>query len=275
MNNSVSINSKQVPVVEFNGQRVVTLAMIDLVHERPEGTAKRNFYGNRSRFVEGKHYFLVPRSRADEFRTLGLEVPNRGLTVLTERGYLLLVKSFTDDLAWQVQDQLVDGYFAKRAETVDVAAMLHDPQTLQRLLLENVTQVVQLKAENDDLHTENLMLEQKVVADAPKVEFANKVVVTHETYSVSEAAKLIGTGQNRLMSFLRMKGWVCVRKNEPKQWVIEKGYLAAKLHSYEHPTKGPTVESTPRVTGKGLVKLRELWLQRDEDLLSGQAGGAM
>lgn len=163
----------------------------------------------------------------------------------------------------------------KLIEEQAVPAMLHDPVILQRLLLENVTQVVQLKAENDDLHTENLMLEQKVVADAPKVEFANKVVVTHETYSVSEAAKLIGTGQNRLMSFLRMKGWVCVRKNEPKQWVIEKGYLAAKLHSYEHPTKGPTVESTPRVTGKGLVKLRELWLQRDEDLLSGQAGGAM
>lgn len=162
----------------------------------------------------------------------------------------------------------------KLIEEQAVPAMLHDPVILQRLLLENVTQVVQLKAENDDLHTENLMLEQKVVADAPKVEFANKVVVTHETYSVSEAAKLIGTGQNRLMSFLRMKGWVCIRKNEPKQWVIEKGFLSAKLHSYEHPTKGPTVESTARVTGKGLVKLRELWLRREDDLLSDQTGAA-
>jgi len=268
----ITINSKQVPVVEFNGQRVVTLGIIDLVHERPEGTARKRLNDNRSRFVEGKHLFKVC---ASEFRTRFPGVisarAHEDVTLLTERGYLLLVKSFTDDLAWQVQDQLVDGYFAKRA---DVAAMLHDPQTLQRLLLENVTQVVKLKAENDDLHTENLMLEQKVVADAPKVEFANQVVVTHETYSVAEAAKLIGTGQNRLMSFLRMKGWVCVRKNEPKQWAIEKGYLSAKLHSYEHPLKGPTVESTARVTGKGLIKLRELWLCREEDLLSEKVGTA-
>ncbi|MDH1012325.1 phage antirepressor [Pseudomonas nicosulfuronedens] len=167
------------------------------------------------------------------------------------------------------------GGYGKADQRADISVLLENPKVLQRLLLEKITKVEQLEADNDDLHTENQMLEQKVVADAPKVEFANTVVVTHETYSVGEAAKLIGTGQNRLMSFLRMKGWVCVRKNEPKQWAIERGYLSAKLHSYEHPTKGPTVESTARVTGKGLVKLRELWLQRDEDLLSGQVGGAM
>lgn len=35
------------------------------------------------------------------------------LTVITESGYLMLVKSFTDDLAWQVQRQLVNTYFRK------------------------------------------------------------------------------------------------------------------------------------------------------------------
>ena len=32
-----------------------------------------------------------------------LKIPPKGLTVLTEMGYLMLVKSFTDDLAWKVQ----------------------------------------------------------------------------------------------------------------------------------------------------------------------------
>jgi hypothetical protein len=33
------------------------------------------------------------------------------LTIFTESGYLLLVKTFTDDLSWQVQRQLVNSYF--------------------------------------------------------------------------------------------------------------------------------------------------------------------
>jgi hypothetical protein len=41
--NTVTINNKQLPAVEYRGQRVVTLAMIDEVHQRPEGTAGRNF----------------------------------------------------------------------------------------------------------------------------------------------------------------------------------------------------------------------------------------
>lgn len=41
---------------------------------------------------------------------MGFTAPN-GLTLVTESGYLLLVKSFTDDLAWQIQKQLVNAYF--------------------------------------------------------------------------------------------------------------------------------------------------------------------
>ena len=60
--------------------------------------------------VEGTDFFQIQK---DENRTLGFEVPNRGLTLITESGYLMLVKSFTDDLAWDVQRQLVNTYFRK------------------------------------------------------------------------------------------------------------------------------------------------------------------
>lgn len=41
--NTVTINNKQLPEVEYRGQRVVTLKMIDEVHQRPEGTARKRF----------------------------------------------------------------------------------------------------------------------------------------------------------------------------------------------------------------------------------------
>ena len=38
--NIVTINNKQFPVIEYRSQRVVTFAIIDDVHQRPEGTAR-------------------------------------------------------------------------------------------------------------------------------------------------------------------------------------------------------------------------------------------
>lgn len=108
--------------LDIEGERVVTLAMIDEVHQRPDGTAGRNFRENRERFIEGKHYFELS---ADEIRRRKMwEISSKArgdIILLTERGYLMLVKSFTDDLAWQVQDALVENYFAKPAAPMTLA----------------------------------------------------------------------------------------------------------------------------------------------------------
>lgn len=102
--------------IEYGGVRVMTLAMVDQVHQRPEGTAGRNFRENRARFIEGEDYQKVC---ADEIRTHKiLPISNKAhedVILLTETGYSMLVKSFTDDLAWDVQRQLVKSYFAKPA----------------------------------------------------------------------------------------------------------------------------------------------------------------
>ena len=53
------------------------------------------------------------------------------VTLITESGYLMLVKSFTDDLAWKVQRELVKGYF--RAKSSDPQFSTLSPQ-LQALI---------------------------------------------------------------------------------------------------------------------------------------------
>lgn len=106
---TIEANGCSLSIKEYYGQRVVTLKDIDMVHQRPSGTADRNFRENKSRFVEGEDYFKLSKNLNHENR--GLEIPNRGLTVFTQMGYLMLVKSFNDDLAWQIQRQLVNSYF--------------------------------------------------------------------------------------------------------------------------------------------------------------------
>ena len=113
MSNLVKIENQEISVKEFKKRRVVTFKDIDLVHERPEGTAKRNFTENKQRLIVGEDYFILKPSDSEKYGFRTLEIPNRGLTVFTEQGYLMLVKSFTDDLAWTVQRQLVSKYFNK------------------------------------------------------------------------------------------------------------------------------------------------------------------
>lgn len=110
----VKINETDLQVKTWNGQRVVTLADIDRVHERPDGTAKTRFYRHKERFVENEDFYVVKPSDILKYTkdTLGIEkVPNRGLTLITESGYLMIVKTYDDDLAWKVQRDLVNTYF--------------------------------------------------------------------------------------------------------------------------------------------------------------------
>lgn len=155
----VTIGNTEIPLVQYQGKPVVTFAMIDKVHQRPTDTAKRNFQHNRERFVEGQHFYLVDFSKKDEFRPFGIEVSPRGLTLITERGYLKLVKTFTDDLAWDIQDQLIDGYFrskpaASAPTSIDlliqqnqmIGAALAEIKTQRETMAELKTDVASIKA---------------------------------------------------------------------------------------------------------------------------------
>lgn len=114
---TLNINNTLFPVVEYQGQRVVTFSMIDNVHQRVSGTANSNYKANKARFMEHEDTYLIDFSKKEEFHLFGIDIPTRGLRVFTEQGYMILVKSFNDDLAWQVQRQLVNSYFrAKQSQ---------------------------------------------------------------------------------------------------------------------------------------------------------------
>jgi hypothetical protein len=38
MRDSITVQNSRMPLVEYQGQRVVTFAMVDEVHQRPKGT---------------------------------------------------------------------------------------------------------------------------------------------------------------------------------------------------------------------------------------------
>ncbi len=96
--------------IEYRGEPVVTFAQVDKVHERPDGTARRTFNDNRSRFVEGEDFATLDQPNV--IRSLGFTRPQGGVPaaviILTKRGYLKLVKPMQDDRAWAVQGEMID-----------------------------------------------------------------------------------------------------------------------------------------------------------------------
>lgn len=101
----MQIQGTEIQIKEYQGKRVVTLKDVDAVHQRKPGTASRNFRENRMHFIDGVDFYKI--NQPDEIRRLGISRPQGGtaneVTLITETGYLMLVKSFTDDLAWKVR----------------------------------------------------------------------------------------------------------------------------------------------------------------------------
>lgn len=111
MNDLITIGNTQFTAKTLDGKPVLTFRDIDAIHHRPDGSASRNFRSNRQRFIEGEDYFKIT---PDEFRQAIGDMDSRqqnDVYLFTESGYLMIVKSFTDDWAWEVQRKLVKTYF--------------------------------------------------------------------------------------------------------------------------------------------------------------------
>lgn len=119
MNEVVTIEDTEMQIREYDGQRVVTFKDIDTVHRKKRDTSRRTFNKYKDKFSLGEDYIVLSlknesdkeNSNRTDSPIRNISIPNRGITVLTESGYLLLVKVFDDDLAWKVQRQLVNSYF--------------------------------------------------------------------------------------------------------------------------------------------------------------------
>lgn len=222
MNSIITINDTDIAVKEYGGKCVITFKDIDTVHRRPEGTARQRFNDNKKHFVEGEDYFNAQMS---EKRTLGFDIPNRGLTLITESGYYMLVKSFTDDLSWDVQRQLVNGYF--RAQQMPDSYMIDDP-------VKRAERWIEEQREKQRLLTTVAVQEQQIAELQPKASYYEVVLNCKDLLSITSIAKDYGKSGTWLNKYLHEKG---VQYKQGKIWLLyqkyaEKGYTSTKTQTF-------------------------------------------
>jgi hypothetical protein len=172
-NNVVNIMGKVVERVEYKGQPVITFRMVDELHERPEGTARKSFHRNKSQLIETEDYFEVTYKEWSEILVVPLTDDQKGghrgsMIFLTESGYLMVVKAFGDDLAWDVQRALVRKYFAAK----EILGERSTDSSHDQFLLKQATHLLdivcheleQIRDERNDLRQRLLEIHDRLIA---------------------------------------------------------------------------------------------------------------
>jgi len=199
----VKINNQDLPIMTYNGQRVVTFKDIDKVHERPEGTASRNFRKNRKYFIKGQDFFIINKKDVGTnfVVTYGFDKKAPFGTLLTEMGYLMVVKSFTDSLAWTVQRQLVNGYF--KIKELTPRSIQPIQQQLPQLPQPQVyTLNTHIRAEISSMIDKKI--EEKLIMQNESLKSGQEVITQHfSRASESITRQYIGLTQNPIIDPIR------------------------------------------------------------------------
>jgi len=225
---TVTIVVTAIPVIEYKGLRVITLAMMDKLHHRPDGTARRNFNENKDKLEEGKHYFHLNYQEIKslyEFRTTGISPNPQGIILITERGYLKLVKSFNDEFAWEVQDQLVDGYFDSKKPMSTAEFLVQQAQ----LILEHENKIKRLEQRQS-------ASEVHLVETRQELELTNKMAV--KAYEAASAALQHKYGDSDHYTIVGF----CNKHD-------------IKMQGEEARVKGAHAASLSRTMGKSIIKI--------------------
>lgn len=226
--NMIVINNNEFAIKEYNGERIVTFKDIDMAHGRRIGTADKNFRSNKDKFIEGKDYYFLNFSQNPEIR--GFKIAPRGITVFTHSGYLMIVKSFTDDLSWQIQRQLVNNYFnsqlqehesenqtaelspaEQQTEIMNPAELPIELQMIDKLLL----YAKRSHEEMQDIKSRVVALESRkpdvmiVEPDAQHYLEATNTTISKNHYSITSIAEAFGMSARILNKYLYNQGVIC------------------------------------------------------------------
>ncbi|HDJ7615628.1 TPA: phage antirepressor [Staphylococcus aureus] len=182
-------------------------------------------------------------------------LPNRGLTAVNESGLYSLIFS----------SKLESAKRFKRWVTSDVlpAIRKHGIYATDNVIentLNNPDYIITVLTEYKKEKEQNLLLQQQVEVNKPKVLFADSVAGSDNSILIGELAKIlkqngVDIGQNRLFKWLRNNGYLIKKSGEsynlPTQKSMDLKILDIKKRIINNPDGSSKVSRTPKVTGKG------------------------
>ena len=248
--------------IEYSQQRVLTTAQVAESYKVTTDRIKDNFSENKSRYIEGKHYYFLRGEELKEFKNLvgksDLVKKNApSLYLWTEKGALLHAKSLNTDKAWEVYDFLVDSYF--RPKTQD-SYIIADP-------IERAKRWIEEQQEKKALQMTISVQAQQIAELQPKASYYDLVLNCADLISTTVIAKDYGQSATWLNELLKQKG---IQYNNGEIWLLyqkyaQMGLTSTKTHTYYDYKGQPHTKIHTYWTQKGRLFIYEL-LKREEIL---------
>lgn len=144
--NFLEINGVKIKRKEYMGQSVLSVYDVSSIHQKEVRAINQQFKRNKEKFIEGKDYFRLKRTEIDQSHNVigsSKHSSNEFENLFTERGYIKLTRTFSDDFSWKVQDILIDEYFNMKKlrnaiASGEIEITVKDPKSLKKDLMFDV-----------------------------------------------------------------------------------------------------------------------------------------
>ncbi|MEN2350649.1 ORF6N domain-containing protein [Lacticaseibacillus paracasei] len=229
MNELKVIGREHIGHIEFTGieggfgkdKKAMLVKDIAQIHGQPLKEINRRINDNRNRFKDGIDIidFLSGSEPLRKFaEENGLIGSNRTehVYLLSERGYSKLLKILEDDKAWEVYDQLVDGYFTMRAEARVTKPRIDSDKRLE-IMSENAQTRKGTLLYRIAMQTKSETAKQALLAKAAESitgEMTIPVLLKKE-YSAGEVAKKVHASSGQMVG--RIANRLGIKAEQPGQ----------------------------------------------------------
>lgn len=223
-------------VVSITGNNALTMSSIEIAEltgKRP-ADVMRDIRKMLTEMGEGGERKFASSYLSEQNKALPcFDLPRREVDILLT-GYSVPLRA-----------AVIDRWRELEAEVVKPVPALSDPATLRGLLLGYTEQVLELQ--------------QKIVTDAPKVQFHDDVTDASNTQTIQEVAKVLQMGPNKLFQFLRDNNILMEEpyKNLPYQKHMDAGHFKVVEKEFTKPGGEITLTTRTLVTGKGLTYIQK------------------
>jgi len=191
---------------------------------------------------------------------------SNNIYLFSRKGYLKLVGIMEDDLAYDIQDQMIDEYF----ELKELEITKEDKLCLS--IIKANSQEGRMVAVGELVEYKNQQIAEKdelLQIQAPKVAMADRFAVTDSLMGIRKVAKIFNEriknnktiGEKKLFEILRIESILQDSDGEwniPYQRYIDAGYFELKPSTHSNGFGSIITDFTTKVTGKGL---EWLWKQ--------------
>lgn len=254
------VAASELQVIEYRGQRVVTTEQLAAGYGTDVENVRRNFNRNKSRFVEGKHYFQLTGDDLEilrvTFSPAQISNKTRSLTLWTERGAANHAKMLETDQAWGYHEDLVEFYFTKRA----VIAAPATQQSISRKEL--ALMVIEAEERAEAVARENKTLNATV--ESLEKHFTKGMTIP------AFCKGLNGVNVNKMMWWAHEREWVFNEQRDPEKdprWRVA-SYARDKYLTEEKTQVTPHgmdsfTRFSPVLLEKGCNRLYQLYMKGD------------